>query len=148
DTDLSVLEEYRNVFLNCLPSLLEKGFEVGRYDGTLLSILKEGEYIDVYFFKKSVLRKRVNGGYSVSAKYLEKTVKFNFLGTEFQIPRDAENFLEDLYGEDWRIPKEGAPASNPGLYMSFTIFVHKRFPSAFRLACQLKKMMGLSRNAS
>lgn len=53
DIDLAILDEERLKFIDSIPDLMSVGFKVARYDRRgLLSIIKDGEYIDFYFFSK------------------------------------------------------------------------------------------------
>jgi len=38
------------------------------------------------------------------AKYYRETDTLNYYGMQFKTPSDVEDYLEDWYGEDWRIP--------------------------------------------
>ena len=50
DIDLLVLGEKKQQLFDLLPELRKIGFEVARYDRRdLLSLIKDGEYIDFYF---------------------------------------------------------------------------------------------------
>ncbi|MCB0743056.1 MAG: LicD family protein [Ignavibacteriae bacterium] len=53
DIDLFVLEEDKEDLLSILKEIIDLGFEVVRYDGKLLSIIRHDEYIDFYFFRKT-----------------------------------------------------------------------------------------------
>jgi len=107
DTDLYVLEEVKQDLLDALPKLINIGFEVCRYDGSLLSVSRDDEYIDFYIFRKSKFFYRKNNvGLSAKATYLENTVDYNFLGESFQIPKNVESFLVYLYGTTWNTPIE------------------------------------------
>ena len=52
DVDLFVLEEDKDALINILHDLLDIEFKVCRYDEQLLSIIRDNEYIDFYFFRK------------------------------------------------------------------------------------------------
>jgi hypothetical protein len=70
--------------LDTLPFLVKKGFLVWRYDGSMVSIIRDNEYVDFYFFRKSFFRYRINNpGLTAKAKYLENTVPYSFLGESF-----------------------------------------------------------------
>ena len=55
DVDVFVLEENKEAILNLLTILIRNGFEIARYDHRgLLSIIKNGEYIDLYLFPRYI----------------------------------------------------------------------------------------------
>ena len=140
DTDLFVLEEVRQDLLNTLPKLLKIGFEVCRYDGMLLSLIRNEEYIDFYFFKKSRFFYRKNNvGLIYGASFLEKTENHLFLGENFLIPAQVEKFLEKLYGKNWKTPKENDQALNHSRYINFREFIKTNFPFLFKLLSAIKK---------
>ena len=105
DIDLIILSEYKQFFIDLLPSFINEGFVVARYDRRgLLSIIKEGEYIDFYFFKKSDDGLRECSGLLCLANHIENTSPFLFREVEFSAPKNFEDFLLYEYGLDWRIP--------------------------------------------
>ena len=63
-----------------------------------------------YFFlklKKYLVLKNYfysHAGYSHKKDYAIKLIKYNFCGLKIYIPKDFKNYLEDLYGKNWRIP--------------------------------------------
>ena len=63
-----------------------------------------------YFFlklKKYLVLKNYfysHAGYSHKKDYAIKLIKYNFYGLKIIIPKDFKNYLEDLYGKNWRIP--------------------------------------------
>ena len=142
DTDLFVLEEFKQDLLDTLPKLIEIGFEVCRYDGLLLSISRNDEYIDFYFFRKSYFFYRKNSvGLSAKSKYLENTVDFDFLGKHFKIPRNVESFLTELYGKTWNIPIENDISMNHHWYIRLRSYIRNNFPSLFPILSYLKSFI-------
>jgi len=55
DTDIYILSENKSEFIKLLPILKEKGMQLARINDTMLSLIRNNEYIDVYFFKKKIL---------------------------------------------------------------------------------------------
>jgi phosphorylcholine metabolism protein LicD len=139
DTDLFILEENKDNFLATLFELRKLGFEVGRYDGKLISIVRNGEYIDFYFFRKKSTSTRECDGYVMRNNFLENLVDYPFLGSNFNIPKEAEKLLVNLYGKDWKTPKENTPASNYGVYLSIKMFIKNNFNFLFRIISKYKK---------
>lgn len=105
DIDLYVLNEDKEKFLPLLFDFKNAGFEVIRnWRCGLISIKRNGEYIDFYFVKK------LEGNIMCSTgdafyfdKYFKDTIVWDFKGIKFNIPREYEEFLEFQYG-DWKTP--------------------------------------------
>jgi len=111
DTDVFMLEEDREKVLNALFDFEEIGLKVIRYEKYLLSFMKDDDYIDIYFYKKS-FNQRIMLDNGIDGKHLESTQNIDFLGTTFPVSENPEEALEILYGKDWRIPLEGNKAVN------------------------------------
>lgn len=47
-------------------------------------------------------------GYFIKNEFLEDLIELNFQGTLCPIPREAEEVLEGLYGENWRKPHKAS----------------------------------------
>jgi lipopolysaccharide cholinephosphotransferase len=108
DVDIFVLEEDRNKVFNALFDFDEFGFKVARYRKKmdLLSIIRDDEYIDMYFFRKTFNRKRREGNFEIDAKFLERSETIELFGEQFPVPIHPKQVLNFLYGEDWHIPKK------------------------------------------
>ncbi len=104
DIDLFMLEEDRNSFLNALADLKAVGLDVVRYDGKMISLMKEEDYIDVYFFKKGFLCYRTCGKMILNKKFLSFVDQIDFLGKQFWTVKDPMHFLKNMYGKNWHIP--------------------------------------------
>ncbi|OJV42584.1 MAG: hypothetical protein BGO29_11955 [Bacteroidales bacterium 36-12] len=105
DIDLFVLFEQQDLFLSMLFELRENGFEVVRYDRRgLVSIMRNNEYIDIYFFRPFREGIRTCCGECVFEKYLLDTIYMDFLSEKVLVPKDYEEFLIFQYGKDWKIP--------------------------------------------
>jgi len=139
DTDVFILEEDREKFLELLFLLKDEGFIVGRYSKSLLSLIRDGEYIDIYFFHKKNKNYRECEGYIIKSDFLENLENYHFLGESFKIPAHSEKLLVVLYGKDWKIPKENTPASNYGLYLKIRFFIKNNFSLLFKMISQVKK---------
>jgi len=105
DIDLFILDEQKYIFLNLLPDLKKEGFDVARYDRRgLLSIIRNGEYIDIYFFTPLCDKIRHCCGWCVPEDFLLKTTTIKFKDNDFIVPFDYEGFLVYEYGHNWRTP--------------------------------------------
>jgi|TARA_Y100000385_G_C13109150_1_gene651016 hypothetical protein len=140
DIDLFVLDEYKEDLLAILHKFINCGFEVIRYDKKLLSISRDNEYIDFYFFKKiNYFYRKCEVGLIAKAKYLENTVDYTFLEENFQVPQKVESFLEDLYGKTWRTPIKNDPSINHNRYIIFRNIIKKHAPYLFKILSSIKK---------
>lgn len=119
DTDVFVLDEYRKEFLDLLFSFRDVGFQVARYDVDLLSLIRNDDYIDIYFFKRGTLGRRICGDDTIPQSFFDVPEKINFLGQQFSTVSDYTAFLERAYGKDWRTPKKNAPAQVKGVAYYF-----------------------------
>lgn len=107
DIDLVMRKEDMPRFLSLLFELRNLGFEMARYERTgFLSIIRKGEYIDVYFYDVYPLDPslRFCRQEICRREYVEDTVPYTFLGASYLIPRAWEEFLVYQYGSDWRTP--------------------------------------------
>lgn len=130
DVDIFVLEEDREKVINALFDFEAIGLKVAReeYNAQLISVIRNEEYIDMYFFKRTFNGKRRSCDYAVSAHHLENQETLEFLGMDFFIPHDAKKLLTTLYGNDWHIPKKGVKPGNATVDKKIKIFVKKTFP--------------------
>lgn len=107
DIDLIMMKKDMTNFLSILFELRKTGFEIVRYESRgFLSIMRKGEYIDIYFFddypEDNSLSYCCRDMYPKA--FLEDTAPINFLGETFLAPRNFEKYLEFNYGKNWRTP--------------------------------------------
>ena len=105
DIDLFILEEEKEKFLPLLFDFKALGFEVIRnWRCGLISIMRNGEYIDFYILKKigDGVRSAIGVAY-LFEKNVTDMISWDFKGIKLPIPRDYEEFLEFKYG-DWKTP--------------------------------------------
>jgi len=143
DTDIFMLEEDKDKLLNILNIFVDNGFLVGRYTEKLLSVIRNGEYIDIYFFKKKGVLRRECEGYIIDSIFLENTEDYSFLGDSFRIPVRAKELLVKLYGSDWETPKENEPASNYTCYLSIKMFIMKRSLFLYKIIGSIKRKLNV-----
>ena len=128
DIDVIILDEDRYRFLDLLFEFRKSGLEVGRYEPDLLSLVKDGEYIDVYMFKKGRFGLRTMGKVVVKEEFLIDTIKYDFKGLAFDIPKNYIKYLVYHYGKDWKIPKKGDHAHNYNLVTKLKIRIKRLNP--------------------
>ncbi len=105
DIDLLARAEDKQAFFDTLPELAECGFDVVRYDRRgLLSIMRKGEYIDLYFFQPDKDGLRYCSGCYCPTEFLDDLVTYRFKDNDYWIPANYEAFLVFMYGHDWQTP--------------------------------------------
>lgn len=143
DTDIFILKEHELILIELLFELRKYGFEVARYTPKLLSVIKDGEYIDIYFFQKYGKNTRECEGYIIKSSFLENLVEYKFLGEIFNIPENPKKLLMHLYGNDWETPKENTPASNYGLYLKIKFLIKNNSQTLFKLISWIKTKLNV-----
>lgn len=139
DTDIYVLSEDKESFYKLLPELKSKGLEVIRESINIVSLMRNNEYIDVYFFelkrKINLSNYRViNNKFEIKARFLEKTELVFFLGMDICVPSQSEKVLEILYGKSWMIPIKDSFAQPKSYVKNF----FKYFPIMQKLPVNAK----------
>ena len=105
DIDLSIKEEYRDKFLAVLKDLHKYDFEVVRYDRKdLYSLMRKGEYIDLYFFRPCGDNRWECSGARSLSEFFGEPDTIIFRGFEFQTHSNHLNYLLMAYGSNWRTP--------------------------------------------
>ena len=116
DEDIDLGADYQDVdlFMSMLFELRDNGFEVARWDERgLLSIIRNNEYIDIYFFKKYNDKLLINCGEPLPTKFLENQSDIEFKGVEFSAPSDVVGAVEFWYGKDWQTPAQWLDFKTP-----------------------------------
>lgn len=105
DIDIFFMQEDKELLMDSLHDLIAVGFEIARYDGSeLMSIIRKGEYIDLYIFHKDIENVRNCSGWCVPEYFLTETTLLEFKGAMFVVPKEYEEFLIYEYGENWKTP--------------------------------------------
>lgn len=107
DEDIDIGADFndKDLFMSMLFELRENGFEVARWDPRgLLSIIRNNEYIDIYFFKKYNEKLMINCGEPLPRSLFENQTTIDFKGVRFNAPADLVGALEFWYGKDWQTP--------------------------------------------
>ena len=114
--DIYILKEDEERFKEVLWLLIDKGFELLRYERTGLYFLgRKGEYIKIYVLHKISSDVRHTGASDfIHEKYLQNTVKWNFKGIQFNVPEQVDEYLAFQYGDDWVTPKQTVFYNYPG----------------------------------
>lgn len=127
DVDIYILDEFKEEFLSLLFTLKLEGFDVARYSGNLLSLIRQDDYIDVYFFKKKLFWREC-GIDRLPGTFFEDYDTISFLEDEYRCPYNHIKFLEKAYGKDWKTPKRGCPANVKSVEFRIRMFIKKFIP--------------------
>lgn len=106
DIDLALFNEDKQRVIDILPELYYVGFKVVRYNRRhVISIMRNNDYIDLYFFEKINEKEYDCDGCMILAEFMENTRSYSFLGRDFMMPLNVEGYLACEYGDNWRIPR-------------------------------------------
>lgn len=115
DIDLAVHERYREQIISLIPELYDNGIKLCRYfKKDIYSFIYKGIICDIdivfetpypyRFWFYRTLEKMYPKKYTIESEYIE------FLGEQYEVPKNPERFLEYMYGKNWRIPQKGKQA--------------------------------------
>lgn len=113
DIDIAIKHIDADALSACMPALIERGFTPIRYSsGTIMSLVRDGIYIDIYFFKQtddvSVYR---CSSYELADSDFTCDTTIEYLGYAFKTISDPIKLFLKYYGEDWLIPIVGIHAN-------------------------------------
>jgi hypothetical protein len=148
DVDVFALLEQQQAVIDCLPHLLKLGFKVARYrEGSLLSVIKEENYIDIYFYKRKG-ENRVWDETFIKSNFLEERGRVTFLGETFPIPSQPKEVLSFVYGKNWITPDAFGSEKNltwkgkaQNSFSKLRLAVIKRFPRLQKLYRAAKRLV-------
>ena len=120
DIDIAILSEDKGKFLDFLHVIRPHGFNLIRYDrrGDLYSVMRNGEYIDIYVMFEVYPTVVGTGGFLYPQKYFKTLTEYDLFSDKFWIPKEYEEALIFIYGETWRTPIK---------YANFEMSKAKRF---------------------
>ena len=106
--DIYILKEDEERFKDVLWLLKDEGFELIRHERRgLYYLCRNDQYIKFFVLHKISSDVRHTGGSDfIHEKYLQNTVKWNFMGIEMNVPVDVDEYLTFQYGKDWTTPKQ------------------------------------------
>lgn len=105
DIDLGIDIKYLPTVIDILPEFIEKGFAIARYDRRcIISIIREGQYVDLAFFEKYNETISSCSGWLVLTEFLENTCHIEFKGQKYLAPRDYKDYLRCEFGDNWMTP--------------------------------------------
>lgn len=115
DADIIIFDEYRKKFIDLLFDLKKEGLEVVRYKNDVISLMRNEDYIDIYFFKKKnkIFYWNLYCNSEVfPSKFFKELIKINCLGHSYYVPSCYTEVLVYCYGDDWKTPKKNSPSTN------------------------------------
>lgn len=105
DIDLAFEAKDKTKVFDLLPLLIQNGFDVARYDRRdLLSVIRNGEYTDFYFFSPYSDDVSICSGVLCMTEFLMDKTSFMFKGKEYLVPKNTEGYLLFEYGKNWKTP--------------------------------------------
>ena len=129
DVDIYIFDEDKDKILDLIYEFKKFGFEIARYEKkSLFSIIRNNEYIDFYFFKKTFFGRKCLD-YYVPNIFFKRPAKIKFFNKYFPTLNKAHKYLEFQYGKDWKIPKKNSHAK-PNIF--WKKLIKNKFPSLVR----------------
>lgn len=129
DIDLGLVSSDFDKILNNLEELKKIGFEIVRYDERgLLSIMRNKEYIDLYFFKKEDDKWTTCNMFIYPSELFEETVDYEFLGFNVKVSAKFKEALLYEFGENWVTPIKYEHSKKGILFDKFKGHVKKVLP--------------------
>lgn len=137
DTDIFVLDEDKQDLLDAMPDLQGKGFRIIRFNDkrSILSIERKSDYIDFYFFKKSLLGRKCEK-YFIPKKFFTNLTEIKFFEKNFPTFNHVKDYLIFQYGKTWNIQIKDAYAT--GNIITFKGILKKKFPKIINFIKSIK----------
>ncbi len=107
DIDIVMYKTDMPKFLDLLFKLREYGFELARYERRgFLSIIRKGEYIDIYFYAPYPNDKNLWFSCQDICKkeFVLDLMPYPFQDDTYLIPRNYLKFCEYYFGDNWQTP--------------------------------------------
>ena len=130
DIDIFIFYEDKNKLINLIYKFKQFGFEVARYEkNSLFSIIRNNEYIDFYFFRRTLFGRRCLD-YFIPNLFFNRKAKIKFFNKYFPTLNNHHQYLQFQYGKDWKVPKKNSHAK-PNIF--WKKMMKRMFPSAIRI---------------
>jgi len=107
DMDLAVLSSEENKLIIALDALVKAGFTIVRSAREVVSVAKDGDYIDLYLFNRSLSCNTC----VLSKLDFETDNCVTLLGKDLKTIADPVPFFKKYYGGDWETPIRGISGS-------------------------------------
>ncbi len=137
DTDIFVFDEYKQFLLNSIHDLQDNGFRIIRFNDkkSILSIERNNEYIDFYFFKKSFFGRKCEK-YFIPKKFFQNLTEIKFFDKNFPTFNHVIDYLEFQYGKTWNVQIKDAYAT--GNVITYKDVLKKIFPKFVKIYKSIK----------
>ena len=110
DVDIYIFKEDEQKLIDLLWELKNRGFNVVRFaNNSLLSIVRNNEYIDFYLFRKTLFGRRCLN-YYVPGVYFSSHEIIDLFNKKFPTLSKPREYLVFQYGKDWETPKKNCYA--------------------------------------
>lgn len=138
DIDVFMIDEDRELLHSALWDLRNVGLELIRKEGDLYSVMKGNDYIDIYVFRSEGSKRWCNTDV-LPEKFFGFTDKVDLLGGNYFCPDKPLDFLEHVYGSDWKTPKQNYPARPWTFMRKLKHLVKSMFPILAKLYSKFRK---------
>ena len=137
DTDIFVFDEDKQFLLNSIHDLQDNGFRIIRFNDkkSILSIERNNEYIDFYFFKKSFFGRKCEK-YFIPKKFFQNLTEIKFFDKNFPTFNHVIDYLEFQYGKTWNVQIKDAYAT--GNFITYKDVLKKIFPKFVKIYKSIK----------
>ena len=138
DTDIFVFDEDKQDLLDAMPDLQEQGgFRIIRFNDnrSIITIERNGDYIDFYFFKKSLLGRKCEKHF-IPKKFFINLTEIRFFEKNFPTLNHVKDYLIFQYGKTWNIKIKNAYAT--GNIVTFKDILKKKFPKIINFIRSIK----------
>ena len=137
DTDIFVFDEDKQFLLNSIHDLQDNGFRIIRFNDkkSILSIERNNEYIDFYFFKKSFFGRKCEK-YFIPKKFFQNLTEIKFFDKNFPTFNHVIDYLEFQYGKTWNVQIKDAYAT--GNVITYKDVLKKIFPKFVKIYKSIK----------
>ena len=137
DTDIFVFDEDKQFLLNSIHDFQDNGFRIIRFNDkkSILSIERNNEYIDFYFFKKSFFGRKCEK-YFIPKKFFQNLTEIKFFDKNFPTFNHVIDYLEFQYGKTWNVQIKDAYAT--GNVITYKDVLKKIFPKFVKIYKSIK----------
>lgn len=111
DMDIAIFGEDIPKFQKAFDDFLKLGYSVSHLNMAPAVIFKENEWMDLWLFGKAKNKDYVGCmGYLFHKRFFENLKTAKIKDIEVNVPNFAEEFVELIYGSDWKTPNpKGSP---------------------------------------
>lgn len=111
DVDVAISCGDTKKFIDSLPRFTEAGFVLIRFERTIVSLLRNGIYIDFYFCRRTLFGYRM-GVKNMQSEFMRFNEKTSIRGVDFPCHGKKLHVLETFYGPNWKVPIKNSYATH------------------------------------